>query len=53
MAVNSNGMGLPFLYRNGVMTDPGAASGWGLTWQGGRVRHTMRWPMWFSRKADS
>jgi len=29
MAVNFNGMGRPFLYRNGVMTDPGTAPGWG------------------------
>ena len=29
MAVNSNGMGRPFLYRDGRMTDPGTAPGWG------------------------
>jgi probable HAF family extracellular repeat protein len=28
-AANSNGLVRPFLYRNGTMTDPGSAAGWG------------------------
>ena len=28
-AVNSNGLVRPFLYRDGTMTDPGSATGWG------------------------